>query len=445
MVTDMTVGKPWKVLLNFSLPLLFSSVFQQMYNIIDSIIAGQCISEEALAAVGASHPITMIFVAVAFGAAQGSSVVISQFFGARRYKDMKSSINTAYISIIILALVLTAVGGFLTTPILEAMGTPKNILGDSSTYLAIYIYGLVFVFLYNTTTSVFSALGDSRTPLYLLIGSSVGNVILDLLCVKVFNLGVVGLAVATFIAQAIAAITATIILVRRLRKIETDEKPERFSKIMLGKIVRVAIPSICQQSFVSVGNIFIQTLINSYDNSAIIAGYSAAGKVNIFAISAISAMSGGVANFTAQNIGAGREDRVKEGFKSSIIIAEAIAVVFTALFVLLGGIFVNMFMEEPSATAMATGLDFLHIVSPFYIFVSAKLIADSVLRGSGSMKCFMLSTFIDLFLRVAFAYLFSSFMGVVGIWWSWPIGWVIASALALFFYFRGYWKNRVSI
>ena len=442
MATDMTVGKPWKVLLNFSLPLLFSSIFQQMYNIIDSIIAGQCISEDAVAAVGAGHPITMIFMAVAFGASQGCSVVISQFFGAKRYKDMKSAISTSYISIIILSLVLTAVGGFLTTPMLEAMGTPKNILDDSAIYLAIYVYGLVFVFLYNTTTSVFSALGDSRTPLYLLIGSSVGNVILDLAFV---GMGVAGLAIATFIAQTIAAITATVILMRRLNKIETDEKPERFSGIMLGKIVRVAIPSIFQQSFVSVGNIFIQTLINGYDNSAIIAGYSAAGKVNVFAIAAISAMSGGVANFTAQNIGAGKEERVKQGFKSSIIIAEIIAVVFSAVFVLFGEVFVNMFMEEPSQTAMATGLDFLHIVSPFYVFVSAKLIADSILRGSGSMKCFMLSTFTDLFLRVAFAYLFSSLMGVVGIWWSWPIGWGMASVLALFFYFRGYWKNRVSI
>ena len=445
MVTDMTVGKPWKVLLNFSLPLLFSSIFQQMYNIIDSIIAGQCIDEDALAAVGASHPITMIFMAVAFGASQGSSVVISQFFGAKRYKDMKSAISTAYISIIILSLVLTAVGAFLTTPMLEAMNTPKKILGDSSIYLAIYIYGLVFVFLYNTTTSVFSALGDSKTPLYLLIASSVGNVALDLVCVEVFNLEVAGLAIATFIAQAIAAIAATVILMRRLKKIETDEKPERFSGIMLGKIVRVAIPSIFQQSFVSVGNIFIQTLINGYNDSAIIAGYSAAGKVNVFAIAAISAMSGGVANFTAQNIGAGKQERVKLGFKSSIIIAEAIAVVFSGIFLLFGNVFINMFMEEPSETAMSTGLDFLHIVSPFYFFVSAKLIADSILRGSGSMKCFMLSTFTDLFLRVIFAYLFSSLMGIVGIWWSWPIGWGMASLLALFFYFKGYWKNRVSI
>ena len=304
---------------------------------------------------------------------------------------------------------------------------------------------LVFLFLYNTSTCVFSALGDSRTPLFLLIGSSVGNVILDLLCVNVFGMGVAGLAAATFAAQGIAAVTATVILMRRLKKIQVDGKAELFSFVMFKKLVRLAVPSIFQQSFVSVGNLFIQSLINGFDQSAIIAGYSAAVKVNTFAIASFSAMSGGVSNFTAQNMGAGREDRVKKGFRTGVLMAEIVAVLFTLIYLLLGGKLVTMFMEEPSATAMSTGLDFLHIVAPFYAFVCAKLIADSVMRGGGAMKFFMISTFTDLFVRVGLAYLFAHLMGITGIWWSWPVGWTVSACLALVFYFKGCWKNQVKI
>ena len=445
MITDMTVGKPRTVLLGFSLPLLLSSVFQQMYNIIDSMIAGRCIGEDALAAVGASYPITMIFMAIAFGATQGSSVLISQFFGAKRYRDMKSAINTAFISIISLSLVLTVIGAVIELPALKLMDTPGNILEDSSVYLSVYVYGLVFLFLYNTATCVFSALGDSKTPLFLLIGSSVGNIGLDLLLVCVFRMGVAGLAAATFAAQGIAAVAAAVILVSRLKKISIEGKAEVFSGIMLKKLVGLAIPGILQQSFVSVGNLFIQALINGFGQSAIIAGYSAAIKINTFAVTSFSAMSGGVSNFTAQNIGAGKTERVGKGFRSGLVMAEVFALLCTAAFLFFGGPLVTMFMEEPSETALATGVDFLRIVSPFYAFVCAKLIADSVMRGSGAMKCFMASTFTDLLLRVILAYIFAGFFGASGIWWSWPVGWVISCGLALFFYFKGYWKNRAAI
>ncbi len=441
MITDMTVGKPWRVLLNFSLPLLLSAVFQQFYNIADTVIAGRCLGENALAAVGASFPITMIFMAFALGSSQGASIVISQLFGAKRLTEMKTAVNTSYVSIISLSLFLTLVGVVFCVPMLSALSTPAEIMTDSADYLRIYTFGLVFLFLYNVSTAVFSSLGDSKTPLVLLICSSVGNVGLDLLCVQVFHMGVGGLALATLTAQGIASIIATVILFARLKGIETPQKPKLFSAPALANISRLAIPGILQQSFVSVGNLFIQSAVNGFGIPAVIAGYTAAIKLNTFAVTMFTTLSGGLSNYTAQNLGAGKPERVKAGFKSGLIMSEIVALTVTLIALVFHTPLVELFVEDPSELVISTGTDFLLIVSPFYFTVCAKLTADSILKGAGVMKCFMASTFTDLLLRVILALVFSQFAGVVGIWWSWPIGWIISAALALFFYFKGYWKR----
>ena len=438
----MTVGRPWLVLLRFSLPLLLSSMFQQFYNIADSVIAGRFIGENALAAIGSSFPITMIFMAIALGASQGSSVVISQFFGAKKLTEMKTTVYTAFIFIFSMSIVLTLAGVFLCRPIIMMMKTPQIIVEDSVRYLSVYIYGLVFLYLYNAATSVFASLGDSKTPLILLICSSIGNIILDLIFVTVFGWGVEGLAVATLIAQCAASVSATLILKRRLDKIATAEKPQLFSLMILGKISRMAIPNILQQSFVSVGNLFIQSIINSFGQAAIIAGYSAAIRLNTFGITSFITLSSGVSNFTAQNVGAGKNDRVKKGFLSGVIMAESVAVIFILIIMFFGKSLILFFMDEPSETALNTGVDFLRTISPFYLFICVKLVSDSVLRGAGAVKCFMLSTFSDLIFRVVLAYIFTPFMGVNGVWWSWPVGWGIATAVSVYFYFKGHWKYK---
>lgn len=443
MITDMTSGKPWKVLLSFSLPILLSSVFQQLYNIIDSIIAGRCINEDALAAVGASYPITAIFMAFAMGSSMGGSVVISQLFGARKITDMKTAVNTLYISLIVLSGILTLFGVFFCRQMLALLGTPLNIIDDSADYLNIYTLSLVFVFLYNATNSTFAALGDSKTSLILLIFSSVGNVLLDLLFVNGFGMGVYSLALATLIAQGLAAISATVILVSRLKKLQTEQKPQRFSSLMLGKISRMAIPAILQHSFVSVGNLFIQSIINSFGQSAIIAGYSSAIKINTFSLTSFSSFASGLSNFTAQNVGAGKPERVKQGFKTALLISEVITVAVIAVVLLLRNQIIGIFIEDPSPLALSTGTNFLLITSPFYVAVCAKLVSDSVIRGAGAVSCFMISTFADLLVRVGLAYLFSATWGTVtGVWWSWPFGWVLGAGLALGFYFKGVWKNK---
>lgn len=437
---DLTQGNAQSVLWRFSIPMFVSVIFQQLYNMADSVIAGKFAGEDALAAVGASYPITMIFMAIAVGSNIGCSVVISQYFGAKRFGEMKTAVSTTLLSSVVLAAVLTAAGLLGSRGMMTLINTPENIFGDGALYLRIYIGGFLFLFLYNVATGIFNSLGDSRTPLYFLIGSSLGNIVLDLIFVAVFGWGVAGVAWATFIAQGIACILALLALGRRMKAVRTDKRPEIFSRDMLFRVGRIAVPSILQQSFISVGNIFIQGLINSY-GSSVIAGYSAAVKLNTFCITSITTLGNGTSSFTAQNLGAGLLERVREGLKASVKLALFFAALFFVAFFLAGRTMLSLFMNEDSTVAMETGVLFLKIVSPFYFVIAVKLMADGVLRGAGAMKAFMTATFTDLLLRVILAFLLASFMGTLGIWLSWPIGWVAAAILSVGFYRKGVWKN----
>lgn len=441
MVKDLTVGKPEEVLWKFSIPMFISVAFQQMYNIADSVIAGKFAGEDALAAVGASYPITMIFMAIAVGSNIGCSVVISQLFGAKQYGKMKTAVYTTLLASLALSVVLTMAGLLGTDALMGMIQTPENIFSDGALYLRIYIGGFLFLFLYNICTGIFQSLGDSRTPLYFLIGSSVGNVLLDLLFVAGFHWGVAGVAWATFLAQGLACVLAFFTLMRRLRRIETTGQAAVFSKEMLGRVCLIAIPSILQQSFISIGNIFIQGLINGF-GSSVIAGYSAAVKLNTFTITSFTTLANGLSSFTAQNIGAGKTERVKMGFRAGVKMAMGVAIPFFAVFFFLGNHMVLLFMEEGGSLAMATGVSFLKIVSPFYFLISLKLMADGVLRGAGDMKHFMVATFTDLILRVVLSFVLSGPFGTAGIWISWPIGWAVATVMSLGFYGSGKWNVR---
>ncbi len=437
---DLTVGEPQSVLWKFSIPMFVSVIFQQMYNIADSVIAGKFAGEDALAAVGASYPITMIFMAIAVGSNIGCSVVISQYFGAKWYDKMKTAVSTTLIASLALSLVLTVAGLLGSRGLMVMINTPDNIFADGDLYLRIYIGGFVFLFLYNVATVIFTSLGDSKTPLYFLIGSSIGNILLDTLFVAVFHWGVAGVAWATFLAQGVACVLALVTLKRRLASVETTGKAALFSWNMLGKISRIAVPSILQQSFISIGNIFIQGLINSF-GSSVIAGYSAAIKLNTFAITSLTTLGNGTSSFTAQNLGAGKQGRVKAGFGAAVKLALIITVPFFVAFFFGSHVILSLFMNEGSTVAMETGMEFLKIVSPFYFVISLKLMADGVLRGAGAMKSFMIATFSDLLLRVILAFILAGPFGTLGIWLSWPIGWMVAMVLSLSFYKKGVWKS----
>ena len=443
---DLTVGKPSTVLWKFCLPLFGSIIFQQLYNIADSWVAGKFIGQDALAAVGNSYEITLIFIAFAFGCNIGCSVIVSQFFGAKKYGEMKTAVYTAMISSAVLCGVLMLVGLCSCDRLLDLINTPEVVFADSKLYLDIYVWGLPFVFFYNISTGIFSALGDSKTPFIFLAASSTTNIGMDILFVKAFDMGVAGVAWATFLCQGVSCVLAVIVVMLRLRGVKTSEKVQAFSAKILKRFTVIAVPSILQQSFISVGNIVIQSVINRFGTD-IMAGYSAAVKLNNLVITSFTTLGNGVSNFAAQNIGADKLDRVRAGFAAGLKLVWAICVPIVLLYFFCGRLLMGFFLDEPTQLALHSGITFLQILSPFYFVVSAKLVADGILRGAGMMRQFMVATFTDLILRVVLAFVLSgTTLGSTGIWCAWPIGWTVATGLSIFFYHRGAWnRGRVTL
>lgn len=438
---DLTVGNPQTVLFKFCMPLFGSIIFQQLYNIADSLVAGKFIGENALAAVGNSYEITLIFIAFAFGCNMGCSVIVSKLFGAKDFKGMKTAVYTACIfsAIVCAILMLIGVGG--SGALLRLIRTPDEVFSDSKLYLDIYAWGLPFVFFYNIATGIFSALGDSKTPFYFLAVSSLSNIAVDIWFVTAFHMGVAGVAWATFLCQGVSCILAMTVVFRRLAKIEGKEKAPIFDAQILKQIIIIAVPSTLQQSFISLGNIAIQSIINGF-GAPVMAGYSAAVKLNNLVITSFTTLGNGISNYTAQNLGAKKLDRVRQGFGVGVKLVWALSLPLFLLYFFGGNIVLKLFLDAPTQTALHTGIMYLRILSPFYFVVSAKLVADGILRGAGMMKNFMIATFTDLILRVVLAFVFSkTALGATGIWCAWPIGWCVSTILSIRFYLHGPWKK----
>ena len=433
MVTDLTKEHPDKTLWRFLLPMMFSVAFQQIYNIADSMIAGRFAGEDALAAVGASYPITVIFMAFAVGMNLGASVIVSRLFGAGDRKGVKRAVTTAFASSLSLAVILTVYGYFFCRNMMEWIHTPQNIMQDGVLYLKIYVFGLIFLMLYNVCTGIFTALGDSRTPLWFLLGSSAGNIVLDLLFVAKLHWGVAGVAWATFIAQGISAVLALVTLLARLQKFAGTERVPLFDRKLFVQILAIAVPSILQQSVLSVGNLFVHDIVNRY-GSAVVAGYSGAIKLNTFAINIFMTLGSCLSSYTAQNIGAGKQERIPMGFRTGLKLSELTALPFVVLYFGLGQQMMGLFLNAESSAAIHAGVMFLRIVSPWYFMIVVKLMTDGIIRGSGAMIYFVIATIPDLILRIGFALMLSPRFGSTGIWMAWPFGWIAATVLTIIFY-----------
>lgn len=438
---DLTVGRPSAVLWKFCLPLFGSIIFQQLYNIADSLVAGKFVGENALAAVGNSYEITLIFIAFAFGCNIGCSVIVSQLFGAKEYGRMKTAVTTALIASAVLCVLLMAAGILGCGGLLALINTPAEILADSRLYLDIYIWGLPFLFFYNIATGIFSALGDSKTPFFFLAVSSTVNIGMDILFVTAFDMGIAGVAWATFLCQGVSCVLAMLVVFRRLAAIQVEGRCPLFSWPLFRRLVAIAVPSILQQSFISVGNIILQSVINGF-GASVIAGYSAAVKLNNLVITSFTTLGNGISNYTAQNIGAGKMERVRQGFAAGLKLVWTLSLPLAAAYFFAGRYLLYLFLEQPTATAINTGITFLRILSPFYFVVSAKLVADGILRGAGRMKQFMAATFTDLILRVSVAEALSrTALGATGIWCAWPFGWVVGTVVSILLYRTGPWKK----
>lgn len=439
---DMTVGKPGKTLFFFAVPMVLGNLFQQLYNIVDSMIVGNFVGSDALAAVGASASITFLFVAIATGMSVGSSVVISQFFGARQMGKVKTCIYTILLFAAVLSAALTVIGVGGSGAILRWMNTPDNVFADASTYLRIYFAGMFFLFTYNTLTSIFNALGDSRSPLVFLAFSSLTNIVLDLVFVIRFGMGVAGVAYATLISQGISAVLSFIWLMIRLSKMQIREEFSYFDFQTLKTIWKIAVPSTIQQSIVSIGFVLVQALVNRY-GSVVMAGYAAAGKIDSIAILPMVNVGNAMSTFTAQNTGAGKPERVTRGLRAGWIMSGVIGLIVTVILFLWGDVFVGAFVDTASnLEVIAVGVEYLRVVSTFYVVMGVMNTANGVLRGAGDIKVFLASALCNLGSRVILAYALAYVIGKSAIWWAIPIGWSIGLIISLIRLKSGKWKGK---
>ena len=437
---DLTTGSPGKGLLLFALPLILGNLFQQFYNMVDTIIVGKYVGQDALAAVGASYALTTVFVMIAIGGGTGASVIISQFLGAKENSKMKTAISTAMITFLVTSVVLGLFGIAANRQILSALHTPDNIMPDATLYLKIYFIGLPFLFMYIILASIFNALGDSKTSLYFLIFSSLLNIVLDLYAVRVLNMGVAGVAIATVIAQGIAAVLSFLVLMKKLKAYEG--KGNHFDGEILKKMIIVAIPSIIQQSIVSVGMLLVQSVVNGF-GSAVLAGYTAGMRLESICIVPMISMGNAVSTFTAQNMGADQTERVRKGYRVSYAIIAVFAVIICAVLLLFKHPLVNLFMEEgATGEAFDTGVSYLSFIAYFFVFIGLKAATDGVLRGAGDVLVFTIANLVNLAFRVSFAFLMAPVIGVQAVWFAVPIGWIINYIISGLRYLTGKWSQK---
>ena len=439
MNTDLTRGTPHKVLFKYILPLFGSAVFQQLYTLADTVIAGKFAGQTALTAIGASVAIVNILMAIALGANAGCAVLTARYFGAKKHARAGSTVQTALISFGTLSILLLAAGVLTCRPLLGALKTPAEAMDESVVYLNIYYLGLPFLVLYNLGTGIFSALGDSRTPFLFLVFSSVTNIVLDYVMVR--PLGVAGVAWATFIAQGAACILTLVFVFLRLNKMKGERgKAKIFDARLLRMLILLSLPVILQNSFVSVGNLFVQVRINELaqaEGIGITSGFTAGFKLVVFCTTCLCVSANGLTNFVSQNYGAHEFARIKRGFYASLIISSALAVIFTLICELFAAPLISIFLSqgEDTAVALRAGSQYVRIVALFLLVVNLKVNADSVVRGCNNNVGFTVSTFSDLILRVGLVFVLTPFLGFAGVGWAWALGWIFGAMIALAFYF----------
>ncbi len=440
---NMLTDHPGKALFFFALPMILGNLFQQFYTTVDSIIVGQFVGEEALAAVGASYALTTVFIMVAIGGGIGASVITSQYLGAGCYHKMKTSVYTALFSFLGLSVLLSVIGLLTNREILIMLNTPSNILSDAALYLRIYFVGLPFLFMYNILSSIFNALGNSKTPLYLLIFSSLLNIILDLWMVLGFHMGVAGVAIATVIAQGMSAVISFCLLMKQLKVYDSGaEKSRLYDGLMLGNMMKVALPSMLQQSIVSIGMLLVQSVVNGF-GSSVLAGYTAGTRIESICIVPMIATGNAVSTFTAQNLGAGRPERVKKGYLAGMKMVGAFATVICVILTMFHREIMDAFLESGSdALASKTGNAYLSFIAFFFVFIGLKAITDGVLRGAGDVVVFTLANLINLSIRVAFSFGMAGFIGVQAVWIAVPIGWATNYMISLIRYLSGKWSKK---
>ena len=437
---DMTKGNSAKHIFMFTLPMLLGNVLQQLYNTVDSAVVGRFVGTEALAATGASFPIIFLLVSAIIGVTMGATIMIAQFYGAKDMAKVKLTIDTTMIALFLASIIASIVGYFASDYILVWLNTPADVLPLASEYLKITFIGLVAMFGYNTVSAILRGLGDSKTPLYFLILSTIINIVLDLLFVIVFEMGVAGAAWATAIAQGVSFVAAAIYLNKTSDVFNIKPSQMSFDKDILKQSLKIGLPTGVQQILVSLGMIFIQRIVNPFGTSAM-AAYTVGMRLDSFGRMPIMNFSTAISSFVGQNIGANKHERIESGYKASVVMSGVISIGVSILAFAFGKQLISIFDSNPEVISI--GYSYLKITSSFYLAMSLMFITSGLLRGAGDTFVPMVISVITLWIiRLPFATIMSGVIGINGIWFAFPAGWVVGAILTYIYYKTGKWNNK---
>jgi putative MATE family efflux protein len=437
---DLTTGKEGKLIFQFAAPMLLGNIFQQLFSVVDSIVVGNFIGKEALAAVGASFPVIFMMISMIIGIVMGTTVVISQYFGAKDFARVKRAIDTMYIYSTVAGIVATAAGLLLAEPLLRLLGTPEDIMPQATQYLRIYFSGIIIFFGYNGTSAALRGLGDSKTPLYFLIIATVANIILVLLFVAVFKLGIAGAAYATLLANGIAFGLAIYWLNKTHKLIRIAITGLHFDREIFRQSIRIGLPTGIQQTLVAIGGMALLSIVNTFGTN-VLAGYSVASRLDNMAMIPAMSFSQALSTFVGQNIGAKKIERIRTGLISTIKMSGIVTIVTTLTIVFFGHVLMDLFTNDREVIRL--GDQYLTIVSSFYILFTLMFIYNGIMRGAGDTFIPMFFSLISLWLiRIPLAWFLSRRLGAEGIWWAIPAGWLIGLSLSFGYYKTSRWKKK---
>ena len=439
----MTTGPIRRQIVLFTIPIMLSILLQQLYNMVDTIIVGNFVGENALASVGTSTPVTALFIAVATGMSTGCSIIISQMFGARQTENIKRAVSTALILNGALGLVFTAVAyaaaGFIFSVMLNL---DAALLADAVIYFHIYCLGLLFQFLYNAAAAILRSVGDSKASLYFLLASSVTNIILDLVFILCFRMGVAGAALATVLSQALACVLSLVYMHRKYEFLRLSLSELRFDREMGALALKLGIPVALQQCVVSLGQLAVQRLVNTFGMTS---GYTAAIRLENIVLIPVFGLNAGMATFAGQNIGARREDRVSKGLRNTLVIGLACCAVLGMVCVLFAPELVSLF--GVSGFGLTVGSGYIRFCAPCYLIFCAYMITNAVLQGTGDVNFTMFNSLSGLAIRCIFAYTLAFFtpLSYTALWISVPISWAYSLVLSIVRYKGRKWLAKAVI
>lgn len=440
---DLTKGPAGKQIFFFALPMLMGNVFQQLYNIVDTIIIGRYIGTDALASAGASFPVIFVLVSLVIGITTGSTIIISQYYGAKDFVKVKRAIDTGFIFLFFASILLTVLGLAFIDVIWQLIALPEHLIADATLYFNIYAAGLVLMFGYNAISAVLRGLGDSKTPFYFLVISTMLNIVFDLVFVLVFGWGIAGVAFATVLAQGIAFGLSIIYLNRYHQLIRVSYKGLVFDTDIFKKSLRIGIPTGMQHTFVALGMMALLRIVNMFGSNTI-AAYTIAGRIDSFAAMPAMNFSMALSTFVGQNLGANKPERVRNGLISTLIMTTIVSLTVTAVAWMFGRELMRVFTSDP--VVIQIGYEYLVIVSSFYILFSAMFVTNGVLRGAGDTIIPMLITLFSLWLlRIPISYFLSQKMGTDGIWWGIPVAWLFGFIFSFIYYRSGKWRSKVVV